>query len=409
MKNLFSTVILFFFVYSPTLKYIGPSGIIAFILMILLFFKKKGGKFKFGNTDPNILYLTYIYIALFFISFYISIFYGVMQLYYTKMLFLFTCYVFGGGYLYWTLFLEGKRETVFLKFFIGISLVQASIVLSMLFILPVRDFFIGITVGTYLENGSPDRIRGFGFAESTVYSLSVILSLGLMFIVQLLSLVKLTKAKLILLTFAYFIILFAMLSAGRTGFLGCALSLLIGLYNLKNKNTFNFFIFFTLILTGISIALFFLYMSNPKIKYLLDFSLEIFFNLFQGKGLSSDSSTEVSNMYFMPPESIVLFGSGTWLDPNGNGYFMHVDAGYMRDILYWGFAPSFVFYCSFAFICLLQFKNRVARLFFPLLTLYFLIVHWKGAFLIGSNMNLKVFFILFFVLYLAKTKLKQKE
>ncbi|HGS4678910.1 TPA: hypothetical protein ACMDOI_003028 [Vibrio cholerae] len=116
--------------------------------------------------------------------------------------------------------------------------------------------------------------------------------------------------------------------------------------------------------------------------------------------LSRTSSTdELYKMYFMPPnDSTWLWGDGRYVD--GAGYYMHTDAGYMRN-LFFGGLPFVI--AVIAYACLFAFKSK--SFFF---TLFFLplafALHYKGAFILNNPAGVPILTLLAFWFYYEKIK-----
>src|SRR5690606_31294028 len=86
------------------------------------------------------------------------------------------------------------------------------------------------------------------------------------------------------------------------------------------------------------------------IDSVLPYALEMIYNFLQSGKLSTVSTDKLSKMYFSVPYDTLLFGDGHWNDPDGVGYYMQTDAGYMRHVLYFGLFPSMILYALYVFL-----------------------------------------------------------
>ncbi|EPH6686837.1 hypothetical protein ACSYPI_004774, partial [Escherichia coli] len=95
------------------------------------------------------------------------------------------------------------------------------------------------------------------------------------------------------------------------------------------------------------------------------YTFEFISNYSQTGKIETESSNILKDMYFPISSHTFFWGDGYWLDPNGNGYYMHTDAGYMRSILYGGFINilllSLVYFVGFIGISRFS-KERAFRL-----------------------------------------------
>ncbi|XEH48866.1 hypothetical protein NMD75_12100 [Edwardsiella tarda] len=108
--------------------------------------------------------------------------------------------------------------------------------------------------------------------------------------------------------------------------------------------------------------------------------------------LSHTSSTdELKEMFFMPSNDITwLWGDGRYVD--GEGYYMHTDSGYMRN-LFFGGLPFVIFVIMYA--CLFAYKSKNIFFWFFILPLSFLL-HYKGVFILNNPACVPIFTLLAF-------------
>jgi hypothetical protein len=207
-----------------------------------------------------------------------------------------------------------------------------------------------------------------------------------------------------------------MLFSGRTGWLGVAIASSLYLY-LNNLYLYLLTIrgfIFKIIPISVLFAATYSYFLGPETirvitERLIPFAFEIFINLFERGELTASSLEATQEMYFPVSESTFWFGDGRWSSLPGKsyGYYMHTDAGYMRQMLFYGVVMSVLFYSVYLVMLahdyLYHAKAEVKglNLVLGVLVAYFFVVHWKGAFLDGSNMNTKIVFVIHSIIVLA--------
>ncbi|MGF3141081.1 hypothetical protein ACQV2S_00240 [Facklamia sp. P13064] len=211
----------------------------------------------------------------------------------------------------------------------------------MLYLIPsLKEFwfskiFIGnIQEGLY-ENHIAYSFRigwsGFsGFGMTFMCSLSIVLSLYLF-----------NKNRLTTFLFKIILLLIGNAFYGRVG-------LLISLLVLITYVIWNLFIkgrFIDLILLSVLSLVAFLLILNLRTKsFVIDQWYEWAMSPLKSLFLYGTVNQDVMfNMYFFPEIRTFLFGDGRYTGLNG-GYYMNVDVGYMRPILFYGIFNTIIFY-----------------------------------------------------------------
>lgn len=297
---------------------------------------------------------------------------------------------------------------------IYVLIAQAIIIISMFFFTGIREFFWAINDREGLEDLAAryGGIRGMGFAGGIAYTMSVALSIGVILIVY-------SSYK-----FGYkwwhsvgvILLVSGMLFSGRTGWLGVAIALSLYLYL---NNLYRYLVtirgfMFRLIPISVLFAAIYSYFLGPETirvitERLIPFAFEIFINLFERGELTASSLEATQEMYFPVSESTFWFGDGRWSSLPGKsyGYYMRTDAGYMRQMLFYGVIMSVVFYSIYLIMLVHNYlyytkaEVKGLNLVLGVLVAYFFVVHWKGAFLEGSNMNTKVVLVIHSIIVLA--------
>lgn len=191
---------------------------------------------------------------------------------------------------------------------------------------------------------------------------------------------------------------FAVFTIGRIAYLGFLFSFFL-LFFSSRKELSIVFILSTTILTFFS---FYIYNNQSEFSgliTLLYYSFEFVFNFINKGELTTTSTSVLSQMYFPLNEDTILVGDGKY-DLSSGAYYMHTDAGFMRDFLAVGIVSVFLYIGQI----LLNFKlaKNLTKgssvpfyLVFVLLTALIFIFHFKGS-VIGMT---KPFYSLFFLIY----------
>jgi len=407
-----SLTFLFVFGFSITFLPINSSKIVLLFLVSMFILQVASNKQPSLKINRVVVYMASFLSIMFAISLLYVLAHQTMDFSIPYAYFIFLVEALLGSYLLYSLFLKNYSFEEILHILIVVSLLQALIIIGMFTLEPFRDFIFAIA-------GSKDDLmeryggfRGFGLAGSVTYDLAVFLSIGMIFITYLVS--QSPKNRIFYLV-SWVVIFVAVLMTGRTGWIGAFLSILILFINIKNKNSLKslIYIVFSIILVVLSI-LNILYYYFPEVYETLfvsvvPYAFEMFINLYETGSMSTRSSNHLQTMYFDVAEKTYLLGDGYWANPNGFGYYMGTDAGYMRHMLFYGIFPSLFLYMFYLF-AFFKMSYSVKHTFnnlllFTMLCGYYFLTHYKGDFLTGSSMNIKLFSILLVYLVVSKNKL----
>jgi hypothetical protein len=195
--------------------------------------------------------------------------------------------------------------------------------------------------------------------------------------------------------FIFMILLIGALFAGRSAFIGLLLGLVLYFISMSSSiriKILNFFkiIFYTIFLSLIVFEILPKDTQELITQRLLPFAFEFIYNYYYTGEATTESTKELSQMYFPIEFKTFLLGDGRYVSPEG-GYYMGTDAGYMRQILFYGLIGSIItlFYQLSFFrkpikiiVNQLRKKNRSNSLndllFYFLLFIYILIINYKG-------------------------------
>ena len=191
--------------------------------------------------------------------------------------------------------------------------------------------------------------------------------------------------------------------AGRTSLVGFGVGfglLLVMKRSVNFKISFILKFLFLLCLSFISLIIVLpSQISDFIFEHLLPWVFDVFIKLHEtGSTEDSVSFNGLNQMY----ENVVitaqewLVGSGIYTEPSGR-YYGHVDAGYLRQILYWGIVGSII---SFLYTINLFVKpwklnrsKKGERLFLLTILIYTLIVQYKGDLLSISRFYYVILFL----------------
>ena len=373
-------------------------------------------------------------------------------------------HLFGSLYIVFLLHRNRKIDIdVFFKLYIYLCLLQAIIILMMLFFPQMKYYLFNITHPENIKvNIDYGGIRLLGLAASTSYDLAIVQSFGLIFISYLLPKIEDNKNNLLLALY-FLIILISVLLSGRTGYIGlafCMIFLIRGLFISKRvRQIIIKFIIYCLIFLMIfglcfySIApdeLFYtvtidaniyafepfynIFGISPKYaqwlkEHHLDNGSFIFDNFIKRVKINAGDPDEFANastptitsstdvlltMYFKIPIETWMTGDGYYFDPTGETYYMQTDAGYMRHILYYGIIGSLLLYGFYIYIFIKAIKQSKKinhtglTLLIYLIAVYIFIAHLKGDVLMGSVMIIKTIFLIYFIINCEYQHLQNK-
>lgn len=221
-------------------------------------------------------------------------------------------------------------------------------------------------------------IRGLGVSGYAVFGLAV--AYGLMFIMWAVEWKRtLTKVSIFLKMILISILLFGAMSAGRTALVGFAIAVVIRVVMLIKENYVSLksitgFVCFCFCAIFVLIVISRLGVSE-SVHNLFRYVNEFLANLINGKGFTSSSTDKLWDMYFRVDPNYLMFGCGKYTDVDGS-YYMKTDAGYMRNILFFGvfgFILLLVYQCAF-----LNFRGKKNTLKSLVYLLFLLLMHIKG-------------------------------
>jgi len=187
--------------------------------------------------------------------------------------------------------------------------------------------------------------------------------------------------------------------AGRTAFIGLGLSLILYFLSVGKKREKILSFFSLLIATACIAYLLYFTILSDDIKevvenQLLPFVFEAVYNYIEDGSTSTSSGEVLDNMYFPISFITFLFGDGRYTGADG-AYYLHTDAGIMRNILFYGIfgllatvIGSLVFFIKPLRILINSLRYKAKKsdvnslLFFLIVILYTVTIHYKGEVLL---------------------------
>jgi len=437
MKKVLLVLLLFLFIYNIPFVFLPVSTAklvlaISFFLFLVYFLIKKNGLNRL-YLNRRIMSPFLLVVLLIFYSFATNVFHGTNDytFIYTYSLFIIE-YVLGAAiiiYLIWKVEAEPRNKRpaidIFLDSFILMCVVQSILIYGMMFIQPFRDFSFSILeserrLEVFERYGG---FRGLGYASTVTYDFAVLQSFALMLIArQLFFKTNFSKRQLWQYMIAYVLIFGGVLVSGRTGFIGVGMSfILMGLFSIRYRTSQLFFnkrvngvllVIFTLL--GV-VWMFYGLFVDDDIKTLIEegvfnYAFEMITNLFETGSATTRSTERLSTMYFPVPTSTLIFGDGVYFY-EGGGFYKSTDAGYMRQMLFYGVIGSFLLYLFYIVLNLKINGSKVSKefkLLFFLLIVYMFIVQYKGDIMMGSPFCIKFIFIFYLLLMSHAGKCKSK-
>lgn len=406
-------VVLFFFHFAVQIKGI-PLNTAKYAIVILLIYHALFYRFSFGIISRSYMCTVIAYAIFLIIGALISLIFMLahysvdLLLPYTFLLNLFESFL-GVALILDLIKRKGGTYEDVLEMLVQIITIQSIIVLTSLMVQPVREFFWTINKREDIFRDIYRRyfgFRGVGFSSAVTFDLSVFMSLGMIICTYLFFWEKKKNYHLLL-----FIVinLLGLIVSGRTGFFGLLIVAVLLLMSigrkinkLLNPNTIGY-------VTAIIVIIFVLFkyiasseQYNQLFQTINEFAFEAVINYFEQGEITTSSTDVLKQMSFTPDEKTLLWGDGYWVYPfEQNKYYCNTDVGYLRHILYYGLFPTIFMVFAWILFGILAGMKYYRMGNFPfavlmwLLILYYLLVQYKGDFILGSGMNMKLYYILF--------------
>lgn len=273
-------------------------------------------------------------------------------------------------------------------------LLQCIISVMIYFTPDFRDILFSVIKLNPLEEQAiertPFRLHGIG---ANFFNLGIINSVTLVLLTPLVFYAKGINKQ--ILSFIFFIILIIGMMMSRTTIVALPFVFYL-IHKLSNKLvvllikillTIIFVIFVLSVFYGSYLEAF--YDENSQ---LVEFGFEMFFNFFSGDGLTTGSSDQLSEVFYLPDNLLTfIIGDGRCTDPNDSlAYYMNTDLGICRQIFYFGFTGFIVWVVYYYQL------YKATSCNYPHYRIVFLMLFWLCMLLNYKGItNLTAFFALF--------------
>lgn len=273
---------------------------------------------------------------------------------------------------------------------VNVVFIQSFMALFMFFLPELQDFLMGIQRFSDLAEEQVDvykayRVIGFGtmFFDAGIISGYALILIGIKIRIY-----KYTSQQLFFLSLKFLAITTVGLAMARTTMIGAIIALTIIFIPRNYKLTISlvknrfFILFYIAIIPTILISI--VFFSYPdlflSLEPVLDFAFEMFINYADKGSLETDSSNVLKTLFIIPTDiKTYIIGDGYFSDPNGNGYYMHTDIGYLRLIYYFGIGGLSIFLFLQYYSIYKSFKGMgISYVIALFIFAYLLILNLKG-------------------------------
>ena len=419
---LFLVGIIFIFIYNPPIYFLPMNaGIIVGMGFFAYYIIKFALSFLLErkiSLDLPILSIMLTVVIIVFYSLMVGIISGSYDLQVFKSYLSFLLFYIPGAFGIVHIARRHYEPIDIIKMFIVATVIQSIIILMMLVVPSVKDFFFSLLKdgdARLEKNLLSGGFRFLGFAFNSTWDLAIVQSMGIMYICLM---IKLDKHEISLKNSLFFLLLVtSVFLSARTGLIGIILGLLILVFpsSMREVPMLKVVKFFSKLI-AITIPLFFLIiiiLPSEVIDIVENSVVPWAFELFQNQNagtMETNSSNELKEMYFIPKFSTVLFGDGYYVSPyDVTRYYMDTDAGYMRHMLYYGVLGCLIMVTLYLLIFRQIYKSsnvlnksNSVKFFSILLAFYFFLSHIKGDLFLGADMPIKSLFFLLALLTVNK-------
>lgn len=386
LKKVFATLMLFFIVFSFRLPVVYNSVVMAMILMLayICFLRVNS---RYLNKNYALITISLIYLA--FILF-VSIFSLASQENdYTRLSSTVSnVFVLLAVTIYSSVFIHSNEVDTHARFnFISEVIYFAFVIQSLIIICAMFSPTLREIVQIFqspidsLRSESYEGVRGLSLSGAQFFPLSAAFALAQVPIIRFI--IKEKKGE-TLHWFLFSLIFFAGLTAGRTSIIGSIFAFLYLIFHSGfNSRIILSFLYrsskFSILL--ITLALIVPTLFNIKFDILdrfLNFAFEFFYQYSETGDASIQSTQILQRMYWLPDLNTILLGDGLYRNADGTAY-MHTDAGYMRNILFFGILGTlFVSFAHVIYSYFILINSDNDKVFTLLMLLLVFLLHYKG-------------------------------
>lgn len=295
-----------------------------------------------------------------------------------------------------------KVEKIFVWIFVLQTIIQLVVILNPALVDLIRLFnhFDEDKVG-----GPGANIRGMALSAATTYHLSLVYGAAFIIYVKVYLSEKISIKNLIL----GFLLFIGIFFTGRTAFVGVSLALVAYLFSSQVSfiNRFKLFVYVPL---AVIILLALVSLISPDFRDMLDkdilpYAFEFYYKMEEGGTAETASTNQLQDMWasdFNPIE--LLVGSGNYTNSETGGYYMKVDPGILRHLLFMGVIGYFVILLYQLTLFPVWKMDKETRYYYLVILVYFIIMEFKGVTLGVNKFVLSTSILLYFSYFELKRK-----
>ncbi|MDK9773411.1 hypothetical protein [Vibrio sp. B181a] len=388
---IYISIIIFLFVFNPYLFNSNGAVIFAFILSLIYVRNETVNIFfYFIKRKENLALL-----ALFTIPYIYALYGTVIDDDYDfsklqkiiKFSFIFICAMW-----YSSIIIYQAKHSV-QRYLNSIVILQLIIVILCLISPDFTELIRGMNDPSALEKLSDyGAYRGVSWAANAFFGLAVILS----FIILNWMVDSYEKGQRSVFIYLFlFLTLIVFTVTARTTFLAIIFFLTYLFFRMSVNSKFVLLKITSFVILFFVSLSFILYYCFPDLVELIlsimNRSLEFVFNYIKYGSFSSGSTDILQSMYFPVDKFTLMFGDYRYMD--GSSYYMDTDAGYMRNVLYWGIVGMFL---NFMFAFLINYRIYGGLNYrFAFFSMFLFVLHIKGEVVSHENMLYSALFLMY--------------
>lgn len=340
MRNIINFILIFSYIFSYYI--LGPINvsflILGGILFIIPFSHSRVVSLKYVSKQPYVLILLLFQIVILsFCLLYSVIFHETYDLSYLKVMFGQLIHFFTGCILISFLRVNGIDRLEEIEKYIVYSFVAQSVIqLLVTSNLKLRSIIVYFNHANDILEGY-NGVRGVALATGVGWNLA--LAYGLVFIVYVkrFLLEKVTSQYLLMGILLFVGIFFA----GRTGFVGVLIGMLLFLFSTRYTFMQKFKLFLIVIVFIAIFCLVFMFLFPGTTEWLVEkvfpFAFEFLYKYADNGEFETQSTNVLMRMWDTPIQlSEIFFGTGHFTNEIDGSYYKRVDVGILRNLFYWG-------------------------------------------------------------------------
>lgn len=268
----------------------------------------------------------------------------------------------------------------FMEIFIYSSSLYVVFSILTLVLPPFRSFWLSIIHESernlHLLRNNPSYIARFGWTGFSSFVVTFFVSIAILFSLFLL-IKELKNTQRI--NFKYLMTVFLLLIGnsfyGRVGLFNSLALLILAIFYIILKSTKKHYAVFLVGGGGVAFLLFSVIQNFvPQMQQWYNWIMDPIINLLTTGQLNTTSTDHLFSMYFLPNFRTLLFGDGFYAGTMGNSYYMSVDVGYLRPMLFYGVIFLMIGYSICVLLALALSKGNKINIFLSLMLILTLFI-----------------------------------